>query len=74
MFGAVSSKTLILITCENLQLNSPEEAGPNPEEETEQRANSICNGEANASVRVKQIANLRISDPPGSTMNFRCAT
>merc|ERR1711971_431315 len=67
LFGEAGMKK----TSSSPELNSPEEAGLNSEEESEQRANSICNGEANASVRVKQIANLRISDPPGSTMNFR---
>merc|ERR1711971_1531691 len=62
LFGDAGMKK----TSSSPELNSPEEASVNPEEESEQRANSICNGEANASVRVKQIANL-----PGSTMNFR---
>merc|ERR1711936_1531959 len=47
------------------ELNSPDtdEATLQPEEESEQRANSICNGEANASSREKRSTSLRDPDP-----------
>jgi len=45
-------------TSSSPELNSPDvdEVSLHPEEESEQRANSICNGEANASIRENRIS------------------